>query len=65
MRNRLTLTELKRRGDEAFLDAQAAIDTARQLARDCRELNADLKRTRADFKRAREPDPSEIIPATS
>ncbi len=49
-----TLAELKRRGDEAFLEAQAAIDTARQIVRRCKELNADLKRSRDDFERGRE-----------
>lgn len=64
MPNQLTLAELKRRGDEAFLEAQDAVDTARRIVRDCRELNADLKRTCADFKHARKHYPSEIVPAT-
>lgn len=49
-----TLAELKRRGDEAFLEAQAVIDTARQIVRHCKALNADLKRNRDDFERGRE-----------
>ena len=65
MRNQPTLTELMRRGDEAFLEAQAAIATARRIVRDCKELNADLRRTRNDFERARKSDPSGIVPVTS
>ena len=53
MPNQPTLAELKRRGEEAFLDARDAIDKARRIVRDCRELNADLKRTCEGFDRAR------------
>jgi hypothetical protein len=51
MESQRTFAQLKLMGDEAFADAQAAIDTARQIARDCRELNSAVKRILADVKR--------------
>lgn len=50
MHGQRTLTELKCRADEAFAEAQDAIDTARRLTLDCRRLNADLKRSIDEFR---------------
>lgn len=47
-----TFTELKRLGDEAFADAQATIDMARQLTRECRQMNSDLRQSIDAFKHA-------------
>ena len=57
MRKELTFLELKRLGDQAFAEAHAAIDTARQIAHNSSELNAELKRTIKDFKQLREDSP--------
>lgn len=46
MQRERTLRELKRLGDEAFLEAQDVIDTARRIALDCRLLTADLRRSK-------------------
>jgi len=49
MHKQRTFTELKRIGDEAFAEAQAAIDRARDIVHECRQLNADLRLTIAEF----------------
>src|SRR5579884_2138377 len=48
MKSQRTLEDLKRRGDKAFAETQAAIDTTRRIAARCRELNAELRRARDD-----------------
>ena len=59
-----TLTELKRLGDKAFAEAQDAIDTARQLACECRQLNAELRRSKEEFLQVPPPaSPGVIAPA--
>ena len=46
----MTLTELKRLGDAVFADAQAAIDTAHQIVRDCKRMAAELTYSRDDLE---------------
>lgn len=50
MQNQRTLAELKLMGDKAFADAKEVIDTARQIALDCKEMNAATQRTLARSK---------------
>lgn len=52
MQRQRTLRELKCLGDEAFAEAQATIDTARQLTRECRQMNAQLRQSVDEFKHA-------------
>jgi hypothetical protein len=45
-----TLNELKRRGDEAFVEAQIVIEKAHQITRDARELRRALEHTTEELK---------------
>ena len=46
----MKLTELKRLGHAVFADAQATIDTAHQIVRDCRRMRAELTYSTDELK---------------
>ena len=50
MQKQRTLTELRCLADETFAEAHATIDTARQIASNCRRLTGDLRRSREELR---------------
>lgn len=51
MQRQLTLTELKRHGDEAFAAAQHAIDEAHLIVRDCKRMTAEVTHSKDELER--------------